>query len=88
MNMRTNVSPSGAVAIPKDVRDRLAWEPGTLLELVETPDGISLRAAARGARFTPKSLSDIQALPPAAGEPLPIEAISHLSDTDIRHLIQ
>jgi AbrB family looped-hinge helix DNA binding protein len=87
MNMRTKVSPSGDVTIPKDVRDRLAWEPGTPLELVETRDGVSLRAAAPARRFALKSLSDLQALSPAATTPQPVAAISRLSDEDIRRLL-
>ena len=85
--MRTKMSPSGDVAIPKDVRDRLAWEPGTPLELLETPDGVRLRAAAPARRFPRKTLADVQAFSPAAAEPQPIEAISRLSDEDIRRLL-
>jgi AbrB family looped-hinge helix DNA binding protein len=88
MNMRTKVSPSGDVAIPKDVRDRLAWVPGTPLELVETPDGLRLRKIAQARRFPSRTLADLQALRPASAEPQPIEAISRLSDDDIRRLLR
>ena len=88
MNARTEVSPSGDVAIPKDVRDRLAWTPGTPLELVETAEGVSLRAAVKKRRhFPPKTLADLDALP-SWGPPQPIEAISRLSDEDLRRLLK
>jgi AbrB family looped-hinge helix DNA binding protein len=86
MNARTKVSPSGDVAIPKDVRDRLAWAPGTPLELVETAEGVSLRAARKRTPFPPRTLADLDALP-SWGPPQPTGAISRLSDDDIRRLI-
>lgn len=84
MNARTKVSPKGDVAIPKDVRDRLAWAPGTPLEVVETPDGVSLRKP-EGSPFARKTLDDLQALPGAANAQS-TDAISRLSDDDIRRL--
>lgn len=87
MNARTKVLPSGDVAIPKDVRDRLAWAPGTPLELVETADGISLRRPAGTSPFPRKTLADLDALPGYDGPPQPVEAISRLSDDDIRRLL-
>lgn len=88
MNARAKVLPSGDVAIPKDVRDRLAWEPGTPLELVETADGISLRRPAKASPFPRKTLADLDALPRYKGKPQPIEAISRLSDEDILRLLK
>lgn len=86
MNARTKVSPTGAVEIPQDVRDRLAWEPGTPLELVETADGITLRRDDAASPFRRTSLADLEALPPA-GPPQTIAQISRLSDEDLRRLI-
>ena len=88
MNARTKVLPTGDVAIPKDVRARLAWEPGTSLELVETADGVTLRRPAAESPFPPKTLADLDALPRYEGERQPIEAISRLSDEDIRRLLK
>ena len=87
MNARTKVSANGDVAIPEDVRERLHWGPGTSLELVETIDGIRLRAASAERVFPRKTLADLKALRPIAAEPQPIEAISRLSDEDIRRLL-
>jgi AbrB family looped-hinge helix DNA binding protein len=88
MNARAKVLPSGDVAIPRDVRERLAWEPGMPLELVETADGISLRRPARISPFAAKTLADLDALPRYEGEKQPIEAISRLSDEDILRLLK
>ena len=44
MTKHTKVSAKGQVVIPKDVRDRLHWEPGTELEVVDGPAGVMLRA--------------------------------------------
>ena len=43
MNAHTTVSAKGQVVIPKAVRDRLRWPPGTMLEVVETSSGVTLR---------------------------------------------
>ncbi len=43
MTKHTKVSAKGQVVIPKDVRDRLHWEPGTELEVVDGPAGVMLR---------------------------------------------
>ena len=44
MTKHTRVSAKGQVVIPKDVRDRLHWEPGTELEVIDGPAGVMLRA--------------------------------------------
>jgi AbrB family looped-hinge helix DNA binding protein len=87
MNARTKVSPNGDVAIPQDVRDRLAWAPGTPLEVVETSEGISLRTSHPKNPFPPKTLADLDALPRYDGPPQPIEAISRLPDEAKRRLL-
>ena len=84
MTAHTQVSPEGTVPIPADVRARLAWEPGTRLEVIETADGVQLKPAKKSP-FPPSTLADLQALP-SLGPPQPIEAISRLSDEDILSL--
>ncbi len=43
MTQHTKVSAKGQVVIPKDVRDRLKWTPGTELEVVHGAAGVMLR---------------------------------------------
>ena len=40
----TRLSSRGQVVLPKDVRDRHQWKPGQEFEIVETDEGILLRA--------------------------------------------
>lgn len=86
MNARTKITSDGAVEIPQAIRDRLAWEPGTQIELVETADGVSLRRRDAASPFPRKTFADLEALPPA-GPRQSTAAISRLSDEDILRLI-
>lgn len=43
MNMHTKLSGKGQVVVPKALRDRKGWLPGTDLEVVETAEGVLLR---------------------------------------------
>jgi AbrB family looped-hinge helix DNA binding protein len=43
MTAQTKVSAKGQIVIPKDLRDRLDWAPGTELEIEESLDGLILR---------------------------------------------
>lgn len=54
--LATTVSTKGQVILPKAIRDRRHWTPGTRLVVEETPDGVLLRPAAI---FTPTRLEDV-----------------------------
>ncbi|HTT84550.1 MAG TPA: AbrB/MazE/SpoVT family DNA-binding domain-containing protein [Rhizomicrobium sp.] len=41
----TTVSTKGQIILPKAIRHRRHWEPGTKLTVEETPDGVLLKAA-------------------------------------------
>ncbi len=41
----TRVSTKGQIILPKAIRNRRHWEPGTKLTVEETPDGVLLKAA-------------------------------------------
>ncbi len=44
-NATTTVSTKGQVILPKVIRDRRQWRPGTRLLVEETPDGVLLKSA-------------------------------------------
>jgi AbrB family looped-hinge helix DNA binding protein len=64
MTKHTKVSAKGQVVIPKDVRDRLHWHPGTELEVVDGPAGVMLRAKPPAIKKRPfkESLARLQAI--------------------------
>ena len=41
----TVVSTKGQVILPKAIRERLRWSPGTKLTVEETPEGVLLKAS-------------------------------------------
>lgn len=45
--LRTRLSTKGQVILPKPLRDRLGWTPGTVLDVEDTPHGVLLRAASQ-----------------------------------------
>jgi len=47
MNAQTKMSAKGQVVIPKAVRDRLQWDAGAELEVIETASGVLLRRPER-----------------------------------------
>jgi AbrB family looped-hinge helix DNA binding protein len=44
MNAQTRMSAKGQVVIPKSVRERLRWDQGADLEVIETAEGVLLRS--------------------------------------------
>ncbi len=44
MNAHVRLSPDGQLALPQHVRDTRGWTADTDIEVVETPDGVLLRA--------------------------------------------
>jgi AbrB family looped-hinge helix DNA binding protein len=66
----TTVSTKGQVVIPKDVRDRLGWRPGTALEIEERGDRVVLRQVRRAQRTT---IDDLRGCLRYDGPPMTIE---------------
>lgn len=52
----TTISTKGQVILPKAIRDRRLWKPGTKLTVEETPDGVLLRASPI---FPPTRIEDV-----------------------------
>jgi AbrB family looped-hinge helix DNA binding protein len=50
MNAQVKLTPEGHVIIPADVRKRLAWAPGTTLDIVETGGTVTLRSTKAGGK--------------------------------------
>ena len=46
--MTVTIDKLGRIVVPKSLRDRLSLVSGSELEIVEIPDGFSLRVASRG----------------------------------------
>jgi AbrB family looped-hinge helix DNA binding protein len=47
MNAQTRVSAKGQIVIPKEIRTRHQMSPGRVLDVIDTPDGVLLRPAAK-----------------------------------------
>ena len=71
---RTTVSSKGQIVIPKEVRDRHGWPPGTVLEIEDQGDAVVLRPVlalrrttlddllgCTGYKGSPKTLKDMEA---------------------------
>jgi AbrB family looped-hinge helix DNA binding protein len=72
MNAHTKLSAKGQVVIPKAVRDRLCWEEGAALEVVERADGVLLRTA--GPARERISIEEFKRrVPPYKGPPVSLE---------------
>jgi AbrB family looped-hinge helix DNA binding protein len=59
--LTTTVSTKGQVILPKAVRQRRHWEPGTRLVVEETPEGVLLKAAPMFAPTRPEDVAGMLA---------------------------
>ena len=57
----TTVSTKGQVILPKAIRERLHWGPGTRLLVEDTPDGVLLKAAPVFAPTRPENVAGMLA---------------------------
>jgi len=60
MREATRLTSKGQVVIPKKVRDRLSWRPGTRLEVLALPDGVELRRAEPARGETDRLIADLR----------------------------
>jgi len=65
--LTTNVSTKGQVILPKAIRDRRKWAPGTRLVVEETADGVLLRTAPI---FPPTRIEDVAGSLKYSGPPI------------------
>lgn len=68
--LTTTVSTKGQVILPKAIRQRKNWEPGTRLVVEDTPDGVLLKPAPVFAPTRPEEVAGMLAYrgPPKAIE--------------------
>ena len=59
--LTTTVSTKGQVILPKAIRQRRNWAPGTRLVVEETPDGVLLKAAPVFAPTRPEEVAGMLA---------------------------
>ena len=59
--LTTTVSTKGQVILPKAIRLRRQWEPGTRLLIEDTPDGVLLKAAPVFASTRPEDVAGMLA---------------------------
>ena len=66
----TVVSSKGQVILPKAIRDKRRWAPGTRLTVEDTPDGVLLRASPP---FPPTTIDEVCGMLKYDGPALTIE---------------
>jgi len=77
----TVMSTKGQMILPKAVRDRRAWGPGTRLTVEETADGVLLRAEPL---FPPTTVDQVYGLLHHEGPPKTLEEMDAGIDAMIR----
>ena len=88
MNAQTKLSAKGQVVIPKDVRERLRWDAGTRLEVVERQGSVSLKAVTMSNPFPRVTLEEFRNRPKLKwdGPSRTVEEISGLDDEILREI--
>ena len=79
--LTTTVSTKGQVILPKAIRQRRHWEPGTRLLVEETPDGVLLKAAPIFAATRPENVAGMLAY---RGRPKKLEEMDAAITAEIR----
>ena len=83
MNAQIKVSAKGQVVIPKDVRDRLGIADGTILDVIESGDGVFLRKPGKRKKLTvEEATAFLREKINYKGPPLPIERLSWSAEVD------
>lgn len=76
----TVVSTKGQVILPKAVRDRRGWKPGTKLTVEETPEGILLKPEPL---FPPTTLDQVYGCLKWDGPPISIEEMDEAITAEV-----
>ena len=79
--LRTTVSTKGQVILPKAIRRRRNWQPGTRLVVEDTPDGVLLKAASV---FSPTRPEDVAGMLAYRGRPKTPEEMEAAITTEVK----
>lgn len=84
--LRTRLSTKGQVILPKPLRDRLGWGPGTVLQVEDTPQGVLLRAAPDAPAIPRRRLEEVAGMlaPHCAGAPRAIDDMNAAIAAELR----
>jgi AbrB family looped-hinge helix DNA binding protein len=77
----TVISTKGQVILPKSIREKRRWAPGTRLVVEERPDGVLLR---RAPAIAPTRPEDVAGMLAYKGEPKTIEEMDAAIDAEVR----
>lgn len=77
----TTVSTKGQVILPKAIRQRRRWGPGTRLIVEETPDGVLLKPAPL---FPPTRPEDVYGMLKYSGPPKTIEEMDAAITAEVK----
>lgn len=77
----TTVSTKGQVILPKAIRERRRWAPGTRLIVEERPDGVLLKSAPVLAPTRPE---DVRGMLAYKGKPKTIEEMNAGIEAEVR----
>ena len=78
----TTVSTKGQVILPKAIRDRRGWKPGTHLLVEETPDGVLLKPAPL---FPPTRYEDVAGILKYAGPPKTLKKMDDAITAEVKN---
>ena len=70
---RTRISSKGQIVIPKQIRDRHRWRPGTELAVIDVAGGVRIEALQRGKTLT---AGDVFGCLQHKGKRLPIDRLT------------
>jgi AbrB family looped-hinge helix DNA binding protein len=79
--LTTTVSTKGQVILPKAIRERRNWQPGTRLVVEDTPDGVLLKPVPV---FAPTRPEDVAGMLAYRGQPKTLEEMDAAITTEVK----
>jgi AbrB family looped-hinge helix DNA binding protein len=79
--LTTTVSTKGQVILPKAIRERRNWQPGTRLVVEDTSDGVLLKPASV---FSPTRPEDVAGMLAYRGPPKTLEEMDAAITTEVK----